>query len=315
MKNEADEIRAALADLGGSLKGLAELGVTPEELETFLASPAKGREGLHARELEAIIELHRRPVLHVVGDKIEKAQSAAVEATMKIARPKVEPLLPSIGRVDLLNGLRGDWVGTAWMVAKNVMVTNRHVALEFTRTKRDGQRVIGRNEIGQKLEVVVDTRQERESRERRGIRVRGVLHVEDDEGPDIAFLEVRETEAGDSLNLEPIALAKNDPEPKADVVLIGYPGSDVINNNEAVVHRIFGMTFGIKRCQPGKITGVEPNYLTHDCSTLKGNSGSVMFDPATGDAVGLHFGGAYRRANYAVKASTLRRRLEELGLS
>ena len=45
--------------------------------------------------------------------------------------------------------------------------------------------------------------------------------------------------------------------------------------------------------------------LQHDCTTLGGNSGSVLLDLATGEAVGLHFSGVYLRSNYAVPASVV----------
>ena len=37
---------------------------------------------------------------------------------------------------------------------------------------------------------------------------------------------------------------------------------------------------------------MHPGYFTHDCTTLGGNSGSVVLDLTTGEAVGLHFAGA-----------------------
>ena len=42
-----------------------------------------------------------------------------------------------MGRIDL-TGAPLDWVGTGWLVAENVIVTNRHVAREFAERKGDG---------------------------------------------------------------------------------------------------------------------------------------------------------------------------------
>ena len=47
--------------------------------------------------------------------------------------------------------------------------------------------------------------------------------------------------------------------------------------------------------------------MRHDCSTLGGNSGSVVLSLETGEAVGLHFAGRFLEANFAVP-STRRRR-------
>lgn len=45
--------------------------------------------------------------------------------------------------------------------------------------------------------------------------------------------------------------------------------------------------------------------LTHDCSTLGGNSGSAVVDLDTHQVVGLHFGGKYLTGNSAHVLSTL----------
>ena len=46
--------------------------------------------------------------------------------------------------------------------------------------------------------------------------------------------------------------------------------------------------------------------MTHDSSTLGGNSGSALIDVATGRVVGLHFAGRYLEANYAVPTPSSR---------
>jgi endonuclease G len=58
----------------------------------------------------------------------------------------------------------------------------------------------------------------------------------------------------------------------------------------------------VKRLAPGKLTVVRDDLLQHDCTTLGGNSGSVVISLATGDAVGLHFGGNFHETNFAVPA-------------
>ena len=42
-----------------------------------------------------------------------------------------------MGRVELEGG-RLDWVGTGWLIADNILVTNRHVANEFALRKGKG---------------------------------------------------------------------------------------------------------------------------------------------------------------------------------
>ena len=52
--------------------------------------------------------------------------------------------------------------------------------------------------------------------------------------------------------------------------------------------------------------------MRHDCSTLGGNSGSVVLSLATGDAVGLHFAGRFLEANFAVSSGVVAQRLDDV---
>ena len=71
---------------------------------------------------------------------------------------------------------------------------------------------------------------------------------------------------------------------------------------------IFQDVYNVKRFAPGEVVspGLVHWYLTHDASTLGGNSGSAVLDLATQQVVGLHFGGSFRKTNYAVKASVIK---------
>ena len=57
--------------------------------------------------------------------------------------------------------------------------------------------------------------------------------------------------------------------------------------------------------------GVPGRRLNHDATTLGGNSGSVVMDLATGQAVGLHFGGYEGDRNMAVQAPVVADRLAD----
>jgi hypothetical protein len=93
------------------------------------------------------------------------------------------------------------------------------------------------------------------------------------------------------------------------VAVVGYPAYDWRNAPE-VQDRVFNRTYNVKRLLPGKggarraigSFGNDVSALTHDASTLGGNSGSAVVDPATGNIVGLHFAGLYLDANFAVPA-------------
>ena len=96
--------------------------------------------------------------------------------------------------------------------------------------------------------------------------------------------------------------------------MVGYPAFDP-RNDTAVQNTVFGGFYYVKRLQPGKLQkrgaidsfGKSVSAATHDSSTLGGNSGSALVDPATGQVVGLHFAGVYLEANYAVPTAELAR--------
>src|SRR6185503_4931810 len=72
------------------------------------------------------------------------------------------------------------------------------------------------------------------------------------------------------------------------------------------VRQIFGDVYDKKRLAPGQVTGVGPDEMEHDCSTLGGNSGSLLVNLRTGEGVGLHFSGLFLQANFAVPAPRVR---------
>lgn len=68
----------------------------------------------------------------------------------------------------------------------------------------------------------------------------------------------------------------------------------------------------MKRLQPGLITAKRSDgIVTHDATTLGGNSGSTVIDLASGKAVALHFGGLEGETNNAVAAPVVARLLKE----
>ena len=77
------------------------------------------------------------------------------------------------------------------------------------------------------------------------------------------------------------------------------------------MERVFGGRYDVKRAAPGIMTPNSRGWATHDCTTLGGNSGSVVIDLKSGEAVALHFAGAYVIENYAVPASKIRKYLNQ----
>src|SRR5262249_21222941 len=79
-----------------------------------------------------------------------------------------------------------------------------------------------------------------------------------------------------------------------------------------LMERIYGNVYNKKRLAPGGVTRLEEALLWHNCTTLGGNSGSVVFDLNSGQALGLHFSGSFLVTNYAVRADVVKRLLAGL---
>ncbi|MCB9592800.1 MAG: trypsin-like peptidase domain-containing protein [Sandaracinaceae bacterium] len=261
--------------------------------------------------LESVVALER-PVLLVRDGKLQtdldlsdfgQEAKQLVAHTLGASRD-IEALLPRVGRIDVSNFVGGlPFVGTAWFVAEDVLVTNRHVAQLIA--SRDGdQFVFHSGTHGRPLEPRFSTAHDLAADDARSVPIARVIYIEPDSGPDIAFLSVKHVAGQTSA---PIPIATDDVGDDDPLCVIGYPARasrDVIPD-QRLMNKLFQQQYDVKRVAPGyPMPSSDPDYLEHDAATLGGNSGSVVV--AGGKAVGLHFAGAYREANYAVQRRKLR---------
>ncbi|MEG6520323.1 protease, partial [Pseudomonas aeruginosa] len=65
--------------------------------------------------------------------------------------------------------------------------------------------------------------------------------------------------------------------PRLGVGVVGFPAGDS-RNDAGAMEDIFGIIYDVKRFAPGEVVGLPHAawYLTHDCSTLGGYSGSAV---------------------------------------
>lgn len=258
-----------------------------------------------------VIITEERPSV-IIGNNSFETDDKVWRARLDKNKKKLEAVIPSVGRIEVKNHPLYPWVGTGWLVAENVVITNRHVALHFG--MRKGDKFISRinSSTHEKIQARIDFREEHMQSGEAEFNITDILYIEPDNGPDIAFLQVK----GDLPN--PISLAKAiDLKHGDDVVTVGYPGSDNISEEERelIMEKVYGNVYDVKRLLPGKIMNNFGNYFTHDCSTLPGSSGSVVLDLNSGEAVGIHYGGKYLEKNYAIPASIIRERLKKIGVS
>lgn len=266
--------------------------------------------------LETIVR-EGRPALPIQQNRVSLTggiQDAAAQVIMdrlKLAIATVEPVVPLVGRIDVDNYPGSmPYLGTGWLVDRDIVVTNRHVADLMARSDNGSFR-FRPGRFGEPLRVAVDYRHELGNDARAVRRVRRVLWIESDSGPDIAFIQVEEQIAGGSQPF--ITLAESDAQVGNEVVVIGYPARAPahIVPDQAWMDRIYGGVYDVKRIAPGLMGANSRGWATHDCTTLGGNSGSVVVDMNSGRAVALHFAGLYMIENYAVPASTIRKYLKD----
>ncbi len=296
-------------------ESLERTRVDSDRLKSSVESLARGQEATIDPGLEAIIRKFGRPVLYIQDGKIQEPVLPLWKQRLAAARAQLERVIPSVGRIELRGHPRFPWVGTGWLVAPRVLVTNRHVAVIFGRRRKQGFE-FRLDPVGRSIRARVDFTEEFERTHESEFQVKEILHIEDEASgsPDMALLRVASRDQDDQELPAPIALAARDADRDQVVGAVGYAAWDGDRNDRQVMDRIFDSVYEVKRLHPGEIMDVRDQFLNHDCSTLGGNSGSAVLDFATGEAVALHYAGRYEQRNFAVKASTIRQKLEQLGI-
>ena len=262
-------------------------------------------------EVETIVMRTGRPVLAIKRDEaqltFDDAESAVWKSRLTDARAHLVRATKAVGRIEV-KGHRLAWLGTGWLVAPDTIVTNRHVAAEFGR--QSGTRFVFRQGLdGLAMRASIDLLEEIDRADSLTFELRQILHIEDSDGPDLAFLRV--DQIGGESPATPIALAETT-QPDDFVAVIGYPARDSRIPDFDLMDRIFGNVYDKKRLAPGQVLAPASGTVRHDCSTLGGNSGSVLLSLATGNAVGLHFAGRFLEANFAVSSRVVAQRLDDL---
>lgn len=195
-------------------------------------------------------------------------------------RSKVANYVGSVARLDHDKPL-----ATAFLVAPNLLMTNRHVVCKLI----DGTGPLPEGSLtaqfGSQAPTVVGTGRNP---------VTEVLAVHRD--VDLALLRVQDQ----SSSVIPFDLEV--PREAEAVATIGFP----IQEDQAPGFNDMFLPegFGVKRVSPGEMTRVFVRACWHDCTTVKGNSGSPIFSLSSGKIVAVHREGDFLETNRAVVGPT-----------
>ncbi|QXT34876.1 S8 family serine peptidase [Sphingomonas sanguinis] len=319
-----------------SLIGVAEAARTvdaeilsgAEEAVEALASGAPLPTDRARFGLEALILLKGRPALRVRDGTLDLKDPRVAEwrdrLRVALSAGVIEPHLGRVGRIDA----DGAHIGTGFVVGDGLVLTNRHVLQAFAAP------IPRRNDPARwrllSDDVTIDFA-ERPSSQTAASRFRVVDVIGagsreiDPEVLDLGLIDAA------LLAVETVNVAKTPlPAPGCldqavesadrarEVLVVGYPArpsslpvtatNDVDAEVVARLAELFGADYGTKYAAPGSITA-SPGGVTadpighvflHDATTLVGNSGSAILSlNAPQDFMGLHFGGLWRRQNYA----------------
>ncbi|HEX6718238.1 MAG TPA: phospholipase D-like domain-containing protein [Pyrinomonadaceae bacterium] len=257
--------------------------------------------------LETIVRPLARPVLIIRDNQVTTEflgpDSDVWKSRIETAKPILDRIIPAVGRVEVTNNPDFTWLGTGWLVADDIIVTNRHVAQEFGRRGANGFTFrMGLN--GGAMTSRLDFLEEDQRFNSLEYAVNSILFIAKSTEPDVAFLRLVRPQTSRPFP-PPIVLADQITGDEF-IATIGYPARDSRVPDQDLVLRIFGDVYEKKRLAPGKLISVAADELQHDCSTLGGNSGSPTIDLTSGNALGLHFSGLFMQANFAVPAPRVR---------
>jgi endonuclease G len=272
--------------------------LTPEAAKSY-ARALSGKQ-LSAQDiihLEAIVLPTLRPAFDIVNESYDLLPANWNIWNQK--RPAVDPLLHGVGRLQLTGHPSYTLVGTGFVCGPNAVLTNRHVAQIFVEGIGSGAALTYTPGVTCAMDMLAEV----------GSSASLLLDVDQpltfSDLWDVAILHCQNLPAA----VTPLPLASAAPATLngGDVTIVGYPSYDPYESL-ADQANIFRTVFDRKRFQPGKMNGRADvlsfgktvSAITHDCSTLGGNSGSALLCADTMQIIGIHFSGVTHVSNYAV---------------
>jgi hypothetical protein len=278
------------------------------------AHAALGKKQLSEKEafaLESVIYVRGRPALRVLGSRLEGLNhfpgSELWQTFVADFEDAITAAASTTGAVFADAPATGNprWLqGSAWLIAFDRVVTNRHVLLpqnsEHLITVSDVERSAKiRDGFHLDIEFSAD---DRSPAKRITRQVTGVLYVSNQTDPvDVAVLAIEPF-----ADEKPLVLAKADNAIPENLFVVGHPALTMLVPND--VRAVFGNPDGKKRVSFGKLMKIVDagTHILHDASTVGGYSGAPVVGIRSGLVSGLHYYGDPNTGNIAIAAGALR---------
>lgn len=309
---------------------------TIDAAEEALASAARGSL-LDAKArfgFEALIALTGRPALRTVDGKVSLNDPRIEDWCERLYQPvmnwHLDDRVRSVGRIDL----DGRHIGTGFVIAPGLILTNRHVLQEIATPIPS--RNAPQSWIFDAGEASIDFADDPAAGQDQlrfvieGVAAAGEHHIEnhslDFSRLDAAILRVEKSNRANKALPPALGIwsCKDAPARYATIVTIGYPAQlsrlprtpegTIDDAGLARLDELYKQ-YSVRYLAPGEITighngqqGSQDFWtMRYDATTLGGCSGScvLLLDPETGVA-GLHFGGTWRTENFGHAIGTVR---------
>lgn len=277
-----------------AIVGLPNVPASETAAQAALEKLRSGRARPTATELAAlefVIRMMRPAPLSLRGrlEPLPAKQGSSVyqpevSAAWDRFRAASTRILYSVGRLDRTAGSFPQ-IGTGFLVADDLVLTNHHVVSALSH---------GADELEPSM-AVIRFYQEYEGDE--PVPSCPILKVAAIHPTlDLALLRVKLPDTRPVLEFATAALPAH-----LMVGTIGYPFKD--DRNPLFVDAIYHDRYGVKRGAVGELIDTQAHVISHDCSTLGGNSGSPLMALDSGAVVGVHFSGEFMYRNGAVPAA------------
>ena len=247
--------------------------------------------------LEAIVCVTGRPSMRYRDGMVQQpiGDATANERWLTMlgrSRADINSRSASVGRVGLTTAGGVLPLGTAWRVGRDLVVTNKHVAIDLV---ANSDAPIASWKLDAARPSVVEFGCFDNTADPLTTSITEFVYCSESEDADLALLRVKSERAlpaplAIEWSVDVLGQTVDQTFKGRDVYIVGHP---YVETTTAVEAAIFVRADGLKRCAPGQVMTLNASGpgFEHDCSTLAGNSGSCIFTTDTHKVVGLHVGG------------------------